>query len=227
MAGGRCPTACVHPRTRGRASPHSIRRSRSLLTAAADADAGCRLRSSAPHKNEKTKKQRPIDADPSGCRPPALPHPQQRLGCREAYLLSAVWRRRSTASATTFSCRAARAGIAEAAARASALRRTCPAAAHPRAVRLVGKARPRGRGRRDRRVCGAKGRTRRNLTERGRGPFNLLSTRRFLPVCQRLPPNGLAGQIGAFTCKNTSNKQRSSHLHVLRRSCLTKVLNYS
>jgi len=179
-----------------------------------------------PHKRKK--KQPPIDADPSaGRRPPALPHPQQRQGCREAYLLSAARRRCSTASSPAFSCRDARVLESEKLLRGPLRRRTCSAAAHPRAVRLVGKARPRGRGRRDRRVCGAKGRTRRNLTERGRGPFNLLSTRRFLPVCQRLPPNGLAGQIGAFTCKNTSNKQRSSHLHVLRRSCLTKVLNYS
>ena len=142
MAGGRCPTACVHPRTRGRASPHSIRRSRSLLTAAADADAGCRLRSSAPHKNEKTKKQRPIDADPSGCRPPALPHPQQRQGCREAYLLSAARRRCSTASSPAFSCRDARVLESEKLLRGPLRRRTCSAAAHPRAVRLVvGKAR--------------------------------------------------------------------------------------
>jgi len=94
-----------------------------------------------PHKRKK--KQPPIDADPSaGRRPPALPHPQQRQGCREAYLLSAARRRCSTASSPAFSCRDARVLESEKLLRGPLRRRTCSAAAHPRAVRLVvGKAR--------------------------------------------------------------------------------------
>jgi hypothetical protein len=73
------------PRTRGLRSP-------AQCLAIPSRDSGgrcrCRLRSSAPTKKA------PADGDPSGCRPPALPHPQQRSrfyqGCREAYLLSAV-----------------------------------------------------------------------------------------------------------------------------------------